>query len=141
MQYDEGFSINLKVTTAQVANLLTSAFEGGSNYWYRITKEVQPKVLIYREFRDETGELAKYATEFCLNPEGALYISDEASGVERELKEPVKLDLETIRRGLVAFSQDKEMRHHFADFIKGNDDAETGDVFLQECIFSKVIYG
>lgn len=30
---------------------------------------------------------------------------------------------------------------HFADVIAGNDDAATGDVYLQLCVFGQVIYG
>jgi hypothetical protein len=30
---------------------------------------------------------------------------------------------------------------HFADFINQNDDAITGDVFLQCCLLGEVLYG
>ena len=29
----------------------------------------------------------------------------------------------------------------FADFIKENEDATTGDIFLQLCLYGEVIYG
>jgi hypothetical protein len=30
---------------------------------------------------------------------------------------------------------------HYADFKDGDEDASTGDVFLQCCIFGEVVYG
>jgi hypothetical protein len=30
---------------------------------------------------------------------------------------------------------------HFADLVNENDDADTGDAFVQCCVFGEVIYG
>ena len=34
-----------------------------------------------------------------------------------------------------------ETPRHLADFMSESDDASTGDVFLQLCIFGSVVYG
>jgi len=34
-----------------------------------------------------------------------------------------------------------EAPRHFADFIAENDDAETADVFLQCCLFGRIVFG
>ena len=49
------------------------------------------------------------------------------------------LNLQKIKRGLTAMA--KKEPKHFADFISEDYDQITGDVFLQCCLFSKVIYG
>jgi len=49
------------------------------------------------------------------------------------------LDLNAIEKGLQLMAT--KFPDHFADFIKEQDDATTGDVFLQCCLFKDVIYG
>lgn len=49
------------------------------------------------------------------------------------------LDIKKIKKGLTVMAK-KEPRH-FADFISEDYDQTTGDVFLQCCLFGKVIYG
>ena len=49
------------------------------------------------------------------------------------------LNLKKIKEGLTAMA--KKEPKHFADFIAEDYDQTTGDVFLQCCLFGKVIYG
>lgn len=49
------------------------------------------------------------------------------------------LDLDAIGNAMFLFYE-KEPRH-FADWIAGRDDATTGDVFIQLCVFGEVVYG
>lgn len=35
-------NVNKDIPMSDIANLLVSAFEGGSNYWYMIEKEILP---------------------------------------------------------------------------------------------------
>lgn len=77
MEIDVKVSIDLPA----IRSLLCSAFEGGSNYWYEITR----------------WELAER------------YHFDDFSS--------------------------------FAEILDDNADANTGDVFLQCCLFGDVIYG
>ena len=48
------------------------------------------------------------------------------------------LDLKKVKRGLTAMA--KKEPQHFTDFIREDFDQTTGDVFLQCCLFGKVIY-
>ncbi len=50
-----------------------------------------------------------------------------------------KLDLDAIKRGIEVMST--KFRRHWNDFRNENDDATTGDVFVQCCIFGDIIYG
>lgn len=49
------------------------------------------------------------------------------------------LDLKSVKRGLTVMAKKESI--HYADFIKGDYDQTTGDVFLQCCLFGEVIYG
>ena len=56
-----------------------------------------------------------------------------------EAGKSTSLNLQKIKKGLTIMA--KKYPSHFADFIKEDYDNETGDVFLQCCLFGKVIYG
>lgn len=118
--------VAIEVSKERMSGLLCSALEGGSNYWYMIQEEYNP-----------SG--AKLTVDIPFSG-GWLMIDDEASG-EEELKKPVKLDMAKLEEGMHLFSESKEMKHHWNDFLNENDDAITGDVYLQFCIFGKVIFG
>jgi hypothetical protein len=55
---------------------------------------------------------------------------------EREL---MKLDEEAIKRGLQGLAE--EHPEHLADFLREEEDAITGDVFVQLCVFGELVYG
>lgn len=114
-----------------ISGLLSSAFEGGSNYWYTITEFGEPTKV---EFRTAISDSDKASTEivyrhidYPLNPDGFLMIGD----LEDEERKPLKLNLVSIQAGLTIMAE--KYPDHFADIIKENDDATTGDVFLQCC--------
>ena len=51
----------------------------------------------------------------------------------------VALDRAALERGLALMST--EQPGHFADFVSGNEDAETGDVLLQLALLGEVVFG
>lgn len=125
------FSTKHEVTLEQISNLLCSAFEGGSNYWYIINEFIKPKELSFRTDKDQVFRHLDYP----LNEGGALIIGD----MEDEDSEPKRLDLQAIQKGLQVMA--KKYPKQMMDFLNDNDDAETGDIFLQCCVFGDAIYG
>jgi hypothetical protein len=73
-------------------------------------------------------------TDYPLNRGGFLMVGD----IEKDMPDAL-LDLGTIRSGLqvMAYSYPR----HWHDFINDNEDAATGDVFLQCCLYGEVIFG
>lgn len=128
-------SVNVKheISLQRISDLLCSAFEGGSNYWYQIDKFIKPETMSFRTDKDQIFRHLDYP----LNEGGALIISD----IEGDLNEPPwkRLDLNAIKKGLRTMA--KKHPRHMGDFLNENDDADTGDVFLQCCLFGEVIYG
>jgi len=110
-----------------VSSLLTSAFEGGSNYWYMIEKKVNAKA-------DKAFE---YACDIVLKGHG-LVVSDACEAPKEEVRKAV-LDRTKCQIGLQIMAE-KEPRH-FGNIMTDECDAITGDVFLQCCLFGEVIYG
>lgn len=110
----------VEISNERISDLLCSAFEGGSTYW-AVVKSV--------EGRDK----AEYIHDVPLNG-GKILISDQEGDLSTK-----SLDMSTIESGLHLMA--KKFPRHFTDFINENDDACTGDVFLQCCLFDDVIYG
>jgi len=132
---------SVQFTEQQIHNLLCSAFEGGSNYWYNIKEFIKPKDEDL--FKNDMNELFRHL-DYPLSPGGALIIidlndwdEDEDPGAEKT--EQYRLDLDSLKKGLQTMAD--KFPDHFKDFVDENDDANTGDVFLQCCLFDDVIFG
>jgi hypothetical protein len=124
-------AVKHSISLERISDLLCSAFEGGSNYWYVINEFVEPKALTFRTDKDQVYRHLDYP----LNEGGALVVGD----MEDEDSEDKRLDLEAIERGLKIMAE--KYPRHMLDFINENEDADTGDVFLQCCLFGEAIYG
>jgi hypothetical protein len=122
-------TITTKVNVSQdrIASLLCTALDtgcGGSWYWihdYKYTKA--------------TG--AEYWHDIPLHGGS---IEFDVRELEDDEPEWHTLDATTIEKGLKLMA-DTYPDYHWRNFITENDDAETGDVFLQLCLFGEVIYG
>lgn len=116
------------LTLEQLESLICCAIEGGSNYWYMITdhnaKEIQEK-----------SEVKVYLSELPLKEGGYLMIGD----CEDDEVESKRLDLDVIKKGVPVFAE--KYPRHYIDAISSNEDADTGDVFLQCCLFGELVYG
>lgn len=129
-------AISNRVAFSEIENLLTSAFEGGSNYWYFITGKKAPKKWSYWGEYNEAKQ--KFLPLYVLNG-GSLKIIDNEADDQSGGKKVYTLDMHAIENGLQVMASN--FANHFADVMSGNTDAETGDVFLQCCLFEDVIYG
>ena len=123
-----------RISDYRAADLLCNAFEGGSNYWYMITEIVKPTVEA-KPWGDDEYTPSYISVPF--STDGAVMIGD----MEDEDTESQRLDRAAIARGKRIMEQDERYSHHFADVLNENDDADTGDVFLQLCLFGEVVYG
>lgn len=131
------FSVNLNMTFlhSRVAYLLCAAFEGGSGYWAALNKDDSVKPS--REFNPWDGQSLDYCPWYISWPfskGGSVAIVD----VE-DSEEVFQLDREKLVQGLTTMAT--KYPHHFRNFIDENEDAETGDVFLQCCFFGEIVYG
>lgn len=132
----------IQVSDEKLRGLLCSAFEGGSNYWYMHTRNEFPPGVNYSDFR-EGGRftLAEYWHPLELIPfvDGcALIITTEAAGADGD-KTEYRLDRAALARGINVMAL--KYPRHFANVTTENADAETGDVFLQCCLFGEIVYG
>jgi hypothetical protein len=129
-----------EVTVRQVRNLLSVAFEGGSNYWLVIKRRYFAPGITYEDFR-EGGKFQPPGDYF--HPDELIPTVDYCGLIvttnDDEEEKLYDLNGSTLRDGLQRMA-DKQPRH-WQDFLEENEDAGTGDVFLQLCLFNEVVYG
>lgn len=137
----------MTLTIAQIRNLLVSAFEGGSNYWYQIPA-AGPKDAILgpkhapQDFRkggkaQPKGDYYHWSELIPTTPDCALLVTaPEGFG---DYDWPVVLNIAALRHGAQVMYT--KYPQHYANVLAENDDAETGDVFLQCALFGEVVFG
>jgi hypothetical protein len=127
------FTVTQTLTAKRIANVLTSALEGGSNYWYRLAHVIPPTTWeLESESRDKDGR--HYIQDAPLNPGGELLIVDELSDDDGVLT----LDGNALQRGLNILAEKYPM--HLSAILAEKDDSGTGDAFLQCCLLGDVLY-
>lgn len=124
-------NITVPVNERRVADLLCCAFEGGSGYWLKIIGYRKPSVVAKPWGNDYTPDYISYP----LSDDGAVVLWDQEEGGVKRLR----LDRAAIERGMALFSE--KAPRHFGDWLAENDDAETGDVFIQLCLLGDIVYG
>jgi hypothetical protein len=127
-------NVEVDVPWERIRDLLCNALEGGSNYWYRIEKFIAPDKYVNSDPKDIFRHL-----DYPTNPGGALLISDAKVADDPDVFRTERLNMTKLKEGLKVMAQ--KYPRHFANFMSENDDADTGDVFLQCALFGDVIYG
>jgi hypothetical protein len=112
------FQVKITISKEDIENLIVSAFEGGSNYWYQIESKTFGNYL-------ETVFTHGLTVSNARSDEGKTKIG--------------YLNKTTIQEALI--KMEREFPRHFNDIRTDNADAITGDVFLQLAVLGEVIYG
>jgi len=126
-----------RVSDEHLRNLLCCALEGGSNYWYTIVQYIFPKGTQYSDFQEN----GKHALDEYWHPTELIPFVDDCGMVfadEDAAFKPVLLNREALEKGVQVMSD--KYPAHFSNLMSGNEDAETGDVFLQCCLFGEIIF-
>lgn len=127
-----------EITNRMLSGILCVAFEGGVDYWCRIEGYEYPDGTEPADFSKE-GRLqtpGDYWHRCQLVP---LYDGGAVVLLDIEDKETHRLDRKSLLRGAQAMAD--RYPGHFLNWTAGDDDAITGDIFLQCCIFGEAVYG
>ena len=125
-------TITVTITDEQRLNLLTSALEGGSNYWYLLGD-------------DATNIIDKHfpaTKDTCFVDRMWAAIKAGLSIPIRDIEEDEKIgeiSLASIEKGEQLLAD--HLPNHLADILNENDDANTGDVWFQYCSLGELVYG
>ena len=123
------------VSTQRISDLLCTAFEGGVSYW---SEWPSPDAFPEGQSR---ADFEFFHIELPLVEGGSVKFRD-AEEPDEEFADAdgyYRLNLEKVTKGLKVMAA--EYPYHWGNFVSENDDADTGDCFLQCCIFGRIIYG
>jgi hypothetical protein len=116
--------VEFDIPDERISDLLCSAFEGGSGYWInglKVARQPDTPVRYMSEVPMAGGALKIVPYD----PENA--------------PTPLLLNEENCRQGLRLLAQ--SFPKHIQDVIEENDDAGTGDAFLQMAVFGEIVFG
>ena len=136
------YSVKKMVTIDDMEDILTTAIEGGTNYWACWHNDTPEWEKAENQLKAGGAELyfAKVVLKVLLNGD-AVIISDAEAGEyeDEDDAEEWKLTLENLKKGLELYSAERgDIKKALDD---GNFDAVEGDCFLQYCLFGDIIFG
>jgi len=122
--------VTTNIPESRIADLLCAGFEGGVGYWCCITGYTEPE-----EPRSAWGDTTIFRhVDYPLCGGAVLCeVTDEDD------PETLILDRKAVERGLRLMAE--KYPRHWGDFIAENEDACTGDVFIQCALLGEVVYG
>ena len=124
-----------EVSLQRVAYALCAALEGGINYWVTDIVDIVPPEYTFADESNDDPECGHYRHELPCNPGGALIITAD----DDEPGKTYRLDLDSLATGLQVMHS--KYPNHFTDMVEENEDADTGDVLVQCCLFGETVYG
>ena len=124
-EYDENcWDINVEmsvtITMQDIDDILTTAFEGGINYWCS-------------EVRVDGDYLGEYASEQ-ISRHGGLYLTDS------EDEQVYYLEINSFLNGLKLYLKDHPELIEYGRIDTCNVDANVADCIVQLAIFKEVVY-
>lgn len=135
-------SVRQYIELKRIADLLNCALDsdyGSSYYWceWLTGKSVKPENL---DFMYDDERVTVYRNiDYPLNRGGSITLQISGDENDKDNGKQFVLNLKEIKYGLTCMS--KKYPRHYADFLSENENAGTGDVFLQCCLFGEIIYG
>lgn len=126
-------NLDFEVPDGRISDLISCAFDGGSTYWARIEGVDVPAAVRKDDREIFNSDLPMLGGEVFITAwnDGQLY---EHNGVRG-----FTLDRAACDRGAKIMATTAP--RHWGDFMAENEDATTGDVFLQCCLFGEVVFG
>jgi len=149
----ETMELNVKnvISINAIEDMLVTALEGGSNYWYSINRDDLTKMRNWFNAEIQEGRLVRdeYIHYMWMDAmfQGCplqlpIYDAEETDGDNFEELEPLGyLSMQTIKEGLALVSEHD--RNRYASFFpEYNDgDAEDSDVIFQYIVMGEVVFG
>jgi len=130
-------TVQHEISEQRVRDMFCCAWEGGSTDWCQMIKsnctETAAAIIVGLK---ETGEFYGCDRPFVEGCEVILREADDE--IEDKDAETWVLNREKLIAGLQVMA-DKYPKH-FADFLNENEDAGTGDIYLQCCLFQEIVY-
>ena len=135
---------HLQSDMLRVMDLVCTGLESGCYGSFTIVGYEKPKEIKYTidgfHNTSEKGRVYRHI-DYPFNEGGAVLfkIKDDYAETKEEQDTTYRLDRAALAKGMQIFME--KVPHCYADWIKENDDALTGDAFIQCCLLGDVVYG
>lgn len=147
MEKEVTVEVKLSVSLRDLRCLLISALEGGSNYWYfcHDDRTIFPEGVTNDDFceggRFTDPDNYYHPLELIPFHPGCklIFTSAEVEEGDEQYGKEYYLDREALERGIQVMAE--KYPHHFKDVLADDCDADTGDTYLQCCLFGEAVYG
>lgn len=136
--------VQQEISDETIKNVLCCGFEGGVGYWCRIEGYEYTASLIAADFSEGGKMQGDHYWHPCqlvpLVGGCAVICGDLENPDAKDDPKQHRLDRAALQRGLEVMSS--KYPRHFANMLDDcRCDAETGDVFIQCCLFGEIVYG
>jgi hypothetical protein len=130
------FFIKTEIPRDLLENVFVTAIEGGSNYWYYLSKK-SIRLIRSTVSKEEDPCLATAMLKAVLDRNVAIPIYD----AEDDEQEIGRISKHTIQHRLNKLSNDKGLKWCLDTELNGEGDAETSDVVFQFLAMGEYVYG
>lgn len=132
----------VEIPENRIRDLLCCGIEGGIGYWAKLVRYEYGPGYSEKDFK-EGGKMTDpndywHPSELIPFADDCSVVFQEENDDPKEVKE-WKLNRLAISVGLTIMMN--KYPKHAIDFLQENEDAETGDVFIQCCLLGEVVYG
>jgi hypothetical protein len=128
-----------EITEETVSDLLCCAFEGGVGYWCRIMGYEYPEGKTRKDYAFQHIQVVlDGGTQFMREDMDDSPTDEEWHKLSMPNKMKLALTREKLGPGLQVMAD--KYPWHFKNVMSGDFDAETGDVFLQCCLYGKIVF-
>jgi len=126
------FHVPIEVEAYQVADLIITALEGGSNHWYLLRS--------FKDLKTAWNKDLHYSDALRENLEKGYEFYAPVFDAEEDHEKLGELTIATIKEGLGLFA--KQYTEKFVEWARtDNYDAEVADIAFQLMVMKEVVYG
>ncbi len=126
------FHVPIEVEPYQVADLITTALEGGSNHWYLLRS--------FKDLKTAWNKDLHYSDALRENLEKGYDFYAPVFDAEEDNEKLGELTIATIKEGLGLFA--KQYTEKFVEWATSdNYDAGVADIAFQLMVMKEVVYG
>jgi len=139
-EYFTQVNTTISITEDQIRGLLFSALEEGSRYW---VSKVKFNLADNIDISDFKNGGRYYHQDHCWDP---MYLIPFVNGCSLQIitqaipETKCLLNIASLKKGIVILNKHQTLRPYLSRIYEKNIDSETGDIYLQLCLFGKLLF-
>jgi hypothetical protein len=138
-------TVTLQIPEERLRDMIITALEGGIGYWGRVVDEKLAEGLTYEDFRPG-GKMQHPDPDEYMHPTELVAITPGCALILRDADDPNNPEADTwevtrekLLNGFAVMAE--KYPKAFALFLRGNEDANTADLWVQCALFGEEVYG